>query len=204
MNGQTASTHARQETTVRAFVALVLNEAIRKELDGIQRRLSTIDVRVSWVKPDNIHLTLIFMGNVPTNGVIGVTRVMDAVAAGAPPFSYDVNGLGYFGSSRSPRTIWAGARRTPVLSALRQDLCSSLTDSDIPLDIRNFKAHLTLGRVRTKHGASELAETVRSLAGTSFGRVPVDAMLLVKSDLKPSGPEYSILHRSMLTAPAES
>lgn len=188
---------------VRAFIAIDTTDEVKQKLGRVQEELQRLDAGVKWVAPENMHFTLVFLGDIPSGKAAPVAQAMDRVGAVSCGFSYEVAGLGFFGSRSSPRVIWAGIRADPALPAIQTSLCAELRKLDITLEDRPFKPHLTLGRVRSVRNTDAFLRKIQSHVDTSFGEVRADPMLLIRSVLTPRGPEYSILHRACLGARGE-
>ncbi len=185
--------------TIRAFMAIKISEEIRTALQRVQSRLRGSGARVSWVDPGNIHLTLVFLGDLPSERIAELQQDMDRVAGSVPPFLMEVEGVGHFGGPRSPRVIWAGvAERSGALSGLQQGLADAARASGVSLESRPFHPHLTLGRVRSRRGAGALTSALASDSVTVRGTVQVDHVHLFESRLHPEGARYTILHSSRL------
>lgn len=183
---------------IRAFIAIYTSAEIKQNLGRVQEQLQRVDGGVKWVAPENMHFTLTFLGDIPSGKVEPVALAMDTAAATAVPFSYDVSGLGYFGSRRSPKVIWAGISAPPTLAELHKTVCAGISGLDIPLEERAFKPHLTIGRVRSIRNVGPFMQKIESHADTPFGQVRVDSIFLVRSILTPAGPDYSTLHTACI------
>lgn len=180
---------------LRAFIAVEINDAIRAELADIQSVLEEANGHVSWVRPQNIHCTLVFLGDILTDTVDPVAAVLKQVTAGCKPFEVEIAGLGYFGSARSPRIIWAGmAGRTDALIELQGKINAAVLQAGLKPDEKLFKPHLTIGRVRSNRNAAALVRTLVKNRDKSFGAFAVKVVVLMKSVLEPTGPIYSLLH----------
>ena len=184
---------------VRVFLAIELSDAVRDELTRAQRPLKALPVRVSWVRPENLHLTVLFLGEIVPSRVATVATILDDACAAHPPFSFEVTGLGTFGSPRRPRVIWAGVPDPPdALRGLQQALRTDLRVAGIDVEIRAFRPHLTLGRVRGPQGEPQLTSAVASANNTRFGEVSVQRVQVMQSQLDASGARYAILRESGL------
>jgi 2'-5' RNA ligase len=196
------STQPEQASEViRVFVATPLAEAARHELAEAQNALRRIGADIKWVAPANIHLTLIFLGDIFANQADSIRAAIDQTAAHHPPCSLEIHGLGFFGSSTAPKVVWAGLRGDldPLL-AMQADLTAALKAAGLSPDTRKaFHPHLTLGRARSSRLGREMAEAIRAWSATPFGRLEVQNVLLIQSRLQPQGPVYSTLHTSLLT-----
>jgi 2'-5' RNA ligase len=183
----------------RAFMAVEINDEVRRNLGAMREEIAGTHARVKCVSPSNLHVTMVFLGDVFGGTVERVCAVMDESVQDIRPFSCDVRGLGSFGSPRSPRVIWAGlAGDVAPLIALHAKLMSGLRELDMKLDEREFHPHITLARVRSSKNARNLADVVEVHAEESFGGVDVRKVTLMRSRLQPEGPVYSVLHETAL------
>lgn len=188
--------------SLRIFLAIHLPEKVRDVLARMQRDLAAYNLKVRWVRPGNIHLTLVFLGDTPRR-LIGPIGEALARAAVQPVFRLAVKGLGVFPSYKRPRVLWAGvAGDTAPLAALKKALDRSLaevTDLNFTPERRRFKAHLTLGRAKGRIAPSVLAEVSRRWDTSAAPEFTVDSIHLVQSRLRPEGAVYSVLHSVELT-----
>ncbi len=184
----------------RLFVGIRLDPEIRTSLARAQDRLRRAGARVSWVRPENLHLTLAFLGDTYAERLSDLAAALDGAAAAIAPFTLDVGGLGSFGRPRSPRVVWAGiAGPPPALTTLHPRIAAALRACGVPLEARPFAAHVTLGRVRSARGAEALTSALGSpMNPPPGGRLAVDRADLMRSKLGPQGPIYTVLHESRL------
>jgi RNA 2',3'-cyclic 3'-phosphodiesterase len=184
---------------IRSFMAIEIGDDVRRSLARFQDQLRKTDAHVGWVAPANIHVTLVFLGDIFASQVAPLSAAMDEIGTACAPFPLEVTGTGTFGSARSPRVIWAGIRDDGArLPALYERLAGAVRGLGLHVEDRPFKAHLTLGRVRSSRGADGLTSVVASANNTSFGFVKVERILLMQSHLEHQGVRYSVLHASAL------
>lgn len=184
---------------VRAFIAIDISDSIREKIIRLQRRLSEAGIRISWVKPDNIHLTLAFLGNIPAQNSVVVSDLMDVVSVLHRVFTCEIKGLGYFGREKAPRIVWAGfTGDLTALASVQADLFKRLVSEGISLDSKPFVPHLTIARIKPQHRVSNLVSLMKPYKEDSFGRFDVHNLVLYRSELSPEGPFYSEMHRSSL------
>ncbi len=192
---------------LRAFVAVELGEAALAALRERQDRLATAAPRqaVRWTRPEQCHLTLCFLGNVPVAQVPELTRGVAAALAGCAGFSLELDAAGAFPSLAAPRVIWLGLRGDlEALRDLQQRVAIAAAGFGEHREERDFHPHLTLGRVTARD-----ARTARAL-GDLIARAPalppaawrVNAVRLFKSVLQPDGAVYSVLATFPLGAAA--
>jgi 2'-5' RNA ligase len=185
--------------TARAFIAVDIGDEIRNKLDELQRKLKKVHSNVRWTQPENMHLTLAFLGDVPIEELDRVTSAIDRACRSAEAFELKAIGVGTFGKPRHPRVIWAGIATCPPLTALQQRIGEALLAAEIAFDQKPFSPHLTLGRVKSvdPHTPS-LMDKLEKYGDTPFGSVLVSGVELMKSELAPRGAEYAVLHRVAL------
>jgi 2'-5' RNA ligase len=185
---------------VRAFVALAVSDVVRGRLAAILRDLTPSGAHVAWVPPENIHLSLAFLGDIESGTVHRVVLLLNQIAASVAPFVFDSAGLGVFGSPRSPRVIWAGVRDAEPLRRLHGLLAQGLCELGLAVDEREFRPHLTLGRVRSPRGVEALGKVMERHAEEDFGGTLSESVHLMRSVLSPSGARYTLLHAVRFSA----
>lgn len=185
-----------QAGQIRAFIAVELPETVMKFLSEMSLELKRAGGDVKWVRPESIHLTLKFLGAVRNDRVSAIEMAVEPVFSRYQSFRISAEGLGAFPHLSRPRVIWAGLKdRSEQLSALAALVESVVEPLGFAREKRSFNPHLTLGRVRSNEGKTDLVETVRQrmdVVGPSF---TVDHAVLFQSILKPSGAEYKPLRR---------
>jgi len=177
---------------IRTFIAFELPTAVIALLRGVQQKLKRFKLRARWVRPENIHLTLKFLGDIQHGDVdrIGVAMA-DAVSEFAP-LSLAVKGTGVFPGIKRPRVIWVGiGGDTQALLALQNRLEEKLAPLGFPLEKRAFKAHLTLGRIKHAGNPEIIRQIINELSDLNSEDFILKQLILFKSDLKPSGAVYS-------------
>jgi 2'-5' RNA ligase len=184
---------------MRAFVAIELESSIKDGISAVLAGLRRLDCAVRWVRPEGIHLTLKFLGEISPDRALRVRSEMDRVAARHSGMSLEVAGTGTFPpKSRSPRVIWIGVTQNSALARLQADLDKRLEKLGFEREKRRFHPHLTVGRIKAPRGLEPLMEALSRHAETSFGRMTVSHLTLFESTLKPTGAEYSRIHASEL------
>jgi 2'-5' RNA ligase len=144
------------------------------------------------VRPESIHLTLKFLGEIKEEEIEPIGARLRSVAAGTPPFHLSVKKLGVFPNEKFPRVLWIGIEqgREAVLT-LQQKVEEGLVQLGFPPENRPFHPHLTLARIKSLRGTRELMDVVKSHENSEAGECPVDRVILFKSDLKPTGAVYT-------------
>ena len=185
------------EGAVRSFVAVLLPDRVRAGLAAVSAELRGQARGLAWVRADNLHLTLRFLGEIEPTMLEPVREAVAAAAAAIPPFTVSLGGLGGFPSGRAPRVLWASvAAGGKELEMLYAALEAALVARGMPGESRPFHPHVTLARARDPRGAGDLADVLG--AGPAFGEVRVGALHLMRSDLGPGGSRYSVLAEAPL------
>lgn len=184
----------------RLFAAVLLPEAVRRACVGLQDALRPRGVPVRWVPPDNLHITMVFMGETGVERIDGVRAALDAACAGIAPFTAVTGAAGYFGSRRAPRVLWLGLERgADACGFLYARMAEHLAAIGFRSDAKRYHPHITLGRVRATRRAAELTSGLDSIKTDAVGYdVPVDRAVLIRSALSPRGSKYTILHETPL------
>jgi len=184
---------------VRAFIAIELPRVTLDALADVQARLShqVPHDSVRWVKPDNVHLTLKFLGQVPTAQIDAITSALKHAVAGLRAFPFEVMQAGCFPNSRRPRVIWIGVDEpTGALVALQRAIESAIAPLGYPSEPHAFQAHLTLGRTARDVKPADLHKLGDAIAAAKvglLGHVHADEVVLFQSDLAPGGSIYTAL-----------
>lgn len=182
---------------MRCFIAINIDEQIRKSLDTLQSELrGKAEVRkgdVKWVRPEAMHLTLKFLGEIRDEQAVEVCNITKEVANRHKSFDVDVETVGCFGG-RSARVLWIGAgQNCDELLQLQEDLERQLESAGWPREARKFSAHLTLCRIRNAKAGFKLAQMVKEYENLHLGSMPADSVTVYQSELTPQGPIYTSL-----------
>ena len=180
---------------IRSFLAFELPRIVRTTLEQVVREMRRYDLPLRWVKPQNIHLTMVFLGNVKPEILKPIREGVKGVCAEFGPFSAAVKGVGIFPNRKNPRVLWLGLEgEMERLSRFRDALQHSLTPFGIKEEKRPFRPHLTLGRFRKGTGRGPDLETVLSAYGAVESPLSVlPELVLFRSDLRPEGAIYTRL-----------
>jgi 2'-5' RNA ligase len=174
----------------------MISETFRAFIAEAQEALKLYGFRVKWVRPQNIHLTLKFLGNTATADTDKITAAMALAARNCPVVSLAAKGIGVFPNVRRPRVIWAGLNgQLEILSNLQQTLDAHLADLGFPRETRAFKSHLTLGRVKGKIASARIKAAIDKLKEFESGSFEINQVILFKSELRPSGAVYTKVHQ---------
>ncbi|HKY55342.1 MAG TPA: RNA 2',3'-cyclic phosphodiesterase [Anaerolineales bacterium] len=187
---------------LRAFIALEIPAKVQKDIYHATSRLrSGIGSLVRWVPAENMHLTLKFLGDISPANVEFLTQLIRAEADSHHCFEIHLTGLASFPSPKRPRVIYIGIHAPAELEALQHAVESGARRLGYESEERSFSPHLTVGRVKQNISASDQQKIRRALEKTkidSLGTARVDSVHLYKSDLKPTGSEYTKLFSAPL------
>ncbi len=179
---------------IRSFLAIELPKPILKKIEEVQGDLRSTHADVRWVSPEKIHLTLKFFGNIEESRIDLIFKSIEEPVRNTLPFSVRVKGAGAFPSLKNPRVIWMGlADGKEMLISLQGEIEARLEKIGFEPEGRPFQPHLTLGRMKSSRGKEDLVRKMEKYPEEEFGDFQVERVALFKSDLRPSGPIYTLL-----------
>lgn len=181
--------------SVRCFVALALPGALREAITGFFAHEGRGIAGARWTDAERLHVTLRFLGDVAADRLPGVRAAIGAAAAGHAPFRLEVRGAGAFPSAQRPRIVWVGVGAGAAeVSALAASLEQALEPLGFAPEARAFSPHLTVGRLREPpRDRFAVPRLIGAAADRVWGETLVPAVHLMRSELFPAGPIYSIL-----------
>lgn len=187
---------------IRAFIAIELPDEILQKLGRLEDQLRDGAGRVArWVKPESIHLTLKFLGEIDSGRVDEITSAMKAGARDIAPFTIAIKGTGVFPGVRQTRVAWVGlAEDIETLQQLQQNIESRLEPLGFKPDARGFTPHLTIARANEQASPEERRRFGETVVDTQFegGKIRVEAISLIRSQLMRTGAVYSRLGEAAL------
>ncbi|UCC73077.1 MAG: RNA 2',3'-cyclic phosphodiesterase [Gemmatimonadota bacterium] len=184
---------------MRVFVALNLSDAERSRLADAAAGLRDAGFPVRWVAPENVHLTLKFLGEIPEARVPDVCSAVGEAAADLSSFAMAVGGFGAFPSLRRPQVVWVGVEPNSTLASLHESLEGQLALLGFPREDRPFRPHLTLGRTRRRAAPSEFRGLDELVKQTEYrDTFQIRSVDVMQSRLMPRGPIYSVVHSADL------
>ncbi len=183
---------------IRAFLAIELPEDVKSILRELTERLDRAGIGgLKSVRPENIHLTVKFFGNVSANRVDSIVGALTPAARGIQPFTLRLGNVGAYPNSRNPRVLWVGLDGDVVsLREAHRRIENALGDINIKPDSRRFSPHLTVARLRDRASPSErrrAAELLLNAAYQTGHPITVERLSLMRSILRPEGPQYTTL-----------
>jgi RNA 2',3'-cyclic 3'-phosphodiesterase len=178
---------------VRAFLSFDIDDAtIKKRLSDMQHQAVQTGADLRPVEPDNIHMTIRFLGDITLNLADKILDVMQEVKF--KPFPVQLMGLGVFPNLYNPRVLWAGiALGSEQLDNIFKQMEPKLRNLGLPPEHNAFSPHLTIARVRSPKNRDKLAELVTKNERFDFGTLEAKCLRLKRSELTPNGPIYSTL-----------
>lgn len=183
---------------MRTFIAVELDKPVKESLSRIESELKETGADVKWVSPENIHLTLKFLGEVKEEKIPEIIQALKGIARSVNSFRAEINTIGAFPNAKSPRVIWAGIEQGKEnLSQLAGIAEDTLERLGFPKEERKFSAHITIGRVRSPKNRAALSQTMQQLKFDALSQA-VKSIALLKSTLTPKGPIYEKLYEENL------
>ena len=181
------------EGMLRTFIAVSIPDSIRDLIGRFQSTLRSYGGNVKWVRPNSLHRTLKFLGDVHRSRIESIARTITAGVDNFGAFTVSISGTGTFPNDRRPRVLWIGfteGKESLVTLANRSDI--ALSEIGFKRETRPFSPHLTLGRVRSPKG---IDSTVDAMHQTGFdgGSFEVNDVFVMRSELKPTGAVYSVI-----------
>ncbi|MBA4372870.1 MAG: RNA 2',3'-cyclic phosphodiesterase [Thermodesulfovibrio sp.] len=178
---------------IRCFIAVEVPAPLRVTMGGIAEDLKKCGADVKWVRPENIHITLKFLGDTEEPLLTLIEERLSKKLFNYKPFCIRISGAGSFPSGRHPRVIWVGIEESPALLALQRDVEFEVRALGYAPEERPFLAHITIGRVKTERKLSSLAEKLEVLRDKDIGSFEIRTIKLMKSELGRGGPVYTSL-----------
>lgn len=181
---------------MRTFISVRLSKSVRERIAGVQEELKDDRVNVKWISPENVHITLKFLGEVSMKALPEVCESVRTSTSGVERFSIGVDSLGFFPGNKSPRVIWAGiSEGKEELKELGRSIEDNLSELGFKKENREFAAHITIGRVRSQRNIRQILDKLDIMKNVSCGTSQAEAVCIMRSELTSRGPIYSILER---------
>ena len=177
---------------MRLFVAIEITPEIREALATFLKEMCSVAPQAKWVRPENLHVTLKFLGHTEPAKLPAVKTALGAIR-GTETVTLDFRGLGFFPNERRPRVFWVGMEASVNLKTLAQDIDHAMHRLGFPLEDRPFSPHLTLARLEPPGLPPKLGPAVKENASSGFGTFCTREFHLIESKLKPTGAEYTNL-----------
>lgn len=183
---------------MRLFVALEISDTIRPAIESLIRELHPLDDSWKWVRAQNLHVTLKFLGEVAPGKLPEIVEVLrNAPTAG--PVALRFRGLGFFPNERRPRVLWVGMDGPQSLIGMAAGVEATLKNAGFPREEREFTPHLTLARNKQGTISPELRDAISKRSTWELGTMDASTFHLIESKIKSTGPEYTTLESIPLT-----
>lgn len=192
---------------IRSFVAIMLGDTLREAVARTIERLRPLGRAVAWVPPQNLHVTLHFLGDQREDRLAAAEAALEDAAGSSAPIDVTFHGVGAFPGLVRPRILWIGiAHGALEVRALQARVSDALASRGFPKEERAWHPHLTIGRVFdhrrwSRDAGPELRSALARAAATSFGTQRVAEVSLMRSDLAPSGARYTVRRAVALSGP---
>ena len=186
---------------IRTFIAIDVPAQVRRKAQSTVETLSRTTQSMRWVAPDNVHITLKFLGDVDEKDIYEVCRRTTVAVADFSSVNVGCSGVGAFPSLERPRTVWLGIEDPEAhLEQLHQRVEEGLAPMGFPREQRRFQPHVTLGRLR--YGRRDLGDLIPEMERMQVdaGMIPVEELVVYASELGSQGPSYMVLGRAPLAA----
>jgi 2'-5' RNA ligase len=179
---------------MRLFVAIHVPERIRTTIAILLDEFRLIDPELKWIKSENLHITLKFLGKTDASQLDAVVKALSTIARSAHPITFNFAGLGFFPNARRPNILWTGIQASANAQVIVQEIDQALAVLGFPLQQREFTPHLTLGRFEKRALSRNMQSAIERNASGKFGGFTATEFHLIQSKLNSSGAEYTILH----------
>jgi 2'-5' RNA ligase len=177
------------------FIAIPLPVDLKAKLVVLQQEFRSLPLEAAWVREGGFHLTLVFLGDVDSTQITPIVLRMTETVQQCRPFSLSLAGVGVFPHETNPRVLWVGVQDVSGdLRHMQQALDAHLTQVGFPSETRPFTPHLTLARLKRILRRGDFLTTLKLHRETELGKLEVDRIELVESQLHASGARYSTVH----------
>jgi len=180
----------------RGFIAAEIKAT--PEIITFEKDITKTGADVKLVEPENIHITLKFLGDTDEQHIDFIERVMIESVRGITAFQVHLKGTGVFPNQHYLKVVWIGITDAQQFETIKRSLEEKLDPLGFKKESRGFSPHLTIGRVRTAKNKDQLLKTIERYTTTEFATQQIDEITLKKSELTPKGPIYTTLRSARL------
>ena len=178
---------------MRCFIAIDIDKPVISRIKDLQldlkKQTKLFNSKLKWVKPENIHLTLKFFGEVTEVQTAQICALVSQTLDSHDRFEINLKGVGCFGSPA--RVLWVGIEDNDMLSSLQKDLERLMVNAGFPDEQKEFTSHLTLCRIKSFDAGEMVRQLADNYTDIEFGRSKVNAVRVYKSELTPQGAIYT-------------
>ncbi len=184
---------------IRTFIAIKIPEDIRNQIAVLQSGLKGLGGKITWVKPENMHLTLKFLGETEERLIENISEKLEQVVLSFKQSEIQVKGVGAFPNLRRAKVFWVGTEEDKnTLIELASKIDQQMSELGFGREKRRFSAHLTMGRVRDNRGIEPTIKKIQQKETFDVGKFVVKEVLFIKSELTQQGPIYTVLKKIKL------
>lgn len=178
---------------MRLFIAIEIPPDVRAALTAVIKDFRAIAPQAKWVRAENMHITLKFLGETESTKLAAIREALHAIRSGQA-VTLKFLGLGFFPNENRAKVFWVGIESSANLPAIAADIDQSMHRLGFPLENRPFTPHLTLARFEPPGIPAKLFAAAEERSSREFGSFSAPEFHLIESKLKPSGAEYTTLH----------
>jgi len=180
--------------TIRTFIAIHIPELVKESISELQKSLKDVDARISWTRIDNMHITLKFLGDVDITRIERIGTVLEGALRDFKKFKVAIEGVGVFPDTRRPRVLWvSGVSENHLLEDMAAKIELALKELGFEAEKRKFTIHLTIGRVKEYTNIDKITSKLMENKEFRGGSFDVTEVILMQSELNPSGSIYTPL-----------
>lgn len=185
---------------LRLFLAIDVPNSVREKITEAQRFYKTLNLDAAWVKPANMHLTVKFLGDTPSDLIPAIKDRMAEIASSTPPFAITFSKMGVFPNVSHPRVLWIGLEDPENrLDSLNIRVEKAMASLGFPPDKQKPVHHLTLGRIRSGKNKEGLKKALQSAPRIETDPFKISSVQLIKSELTPKGSIYTVQEEFVFT-----
>lgn len=183
----------------RTFIAINIEEEVKKELVLLINKLRNNDDKINWVREESLHLTLKFLGNVSMPQIEAIYKQLKLIAGKVTSFKISLSSLGVFPNERRPQVIWVGIKEGhDKLRELVWKVEDSLESMGFLREEKEHIPHLTIGRIKRIKNKNEFIERIKKVSISKFNYFLAKKIEIMKSNLTPKGAIYTSLKEILL------
>ena len=182
----------------RLFIAIHIQPSVEFISFYEELRKDLRFARITWVKPENMHITLKFFGETSGDKIPVIKGMMELVASLHHPFEIRLKDVGVFGSSYQPRVVWVGLENAEALRSLGLNVLEGAEQIGWERDRQNFVPHLTIGRIKEAVDKRLFNRVISKYKGIYLQEERIERIILYESILRKEGPNYVALHSHLL------
>jgi 2'-5' RNA ligase len=179
---------------IRTFIAIDLTQEIKGKIDEFIKEIRPLSPHIKWVSVENIHLTIKFLGNIYAKEHDKLYRGLEMAIEDMNKIKLVVRGTGVFPNPRNARVFWLGVQgEVEKLQEMQNRVEYELEKQGFPREEKPFSPHITIARFKSRINPEKLTNIIADSQNLHFGEMDVSSVMVYRSDLFPSGPEYSLL-----------